>query len=109
MVAAPYAVPLSTDYLLAVRAAAQKQIEEARDELAREGVKIDVFVAEGSAPEVICERAKGTHADLIVMGTHGHTGVKHVLFGSIAERVVRTAPCSVLTVNPQPASSQEAT
>jgi nucleotide-binding universal stress UspA family protein len=40
--------------------------------------------------------------DLIVMGTHGRTGVSHLLMGSVAERVVRTAPCPVLTVrNPE--------
>jgi universal stress protein A len=39
-----------------------------------------------------------TNADLIVMGTHGYTGVKHAMLGSVAERVVRHAPCSVLAV-----------
>ena len=39
-------------------------------------------------------------ADLIVIGTHGRTGLAHILLGSVAERVVRTAACSVLTVRP---------
>ena len=43
-------------------------------------------------------QAESLPADLIVMGTRGLTGLKHVLLGSVAERVVRTAPCSVLTV-----------
>lgn len=46
----------------------------------------------------ICEVAKGHAVDLIVMGTHGRTGLDHVLLGSVAERVVRHAPCPVLTV-----------
>ena len=46
----------------------------------------------------ICEVAKGHAVDLIVMGTHGRTGIDHVLLGSVAERVVRHAPCPVLTV-----------
>jgi nucleotide-binding universal stress UspA family protein len=46
----------------------------------------------------ICEVAKGHAADLIVMGTHGRTGLDHMLLGSVAERVVRHAPCPVLTV-----------
>ena len=42
--------------------------------------------------------AKDKDIDLIVMGTHGHTGLAHVLLGSVAEKVVRKAPCPVLTV-----------
>ena len=48
--------------------------------------------------EAITEYAKNARIDLIVMGTHGRTGVSHFLVGSVAERVVRTAPCPVLTV-----------
>ena len=46
----------------------------------------------------ILELAKGATADLIVMGTHGRTGLKHVLIGSVAEKVVRHATCDVLVV-----------
>lgn len=50
----------------------------------------------------IVEVAKEEEADLIILATHGHTGFKHVLLGSTAERVVRHAPCPVLTVrNPE--------
>ena len=42
-------------------------------------------------------------ADMIVMGTHGHTGVKHALIGSVAEKVVRSADCPVLTIRPSEA------
>jgi nucleotide-binding universal stress UspA family protein len=45
--------------------------------------------------------AKQSLADLIVMGTHGRTGIEHFLIGSVAEKVVRKAPCPVLTVRPQ--------
>jgi nucleotide-binding universal stress UspA family protein len=48
----------------------------------------------------IVKRAREKRADLIVMGTHGRTGLAHVLIGSVAERVVRKAPCPVLTVKP---------
>jgi nucleotide-binding universal stress UspA family protein len=48
--------------------------------------------------DVIVEYAKGFAIDLIVTGTHGRRGAAHVLMGSVAERVVRTAPCPVLTV-----------
>jgi len=48
--------------------------------------------------DAITAHAKEAAIDLIVMGTHGRTGVSHLLVGSVAERVVRTAPCPVLTV-----------
>jgi len=55
-------------------------------------------VEAGLATSVIIAYARGHHIDLIVMGTHGRTGFSHVLLGSVAEAVVRRAPCLVLTV-----------
>jgi nucleotide-binding universal stress UspA family protein len=49
--------------------------------------------------EIIVKYAKANAIDLIVTGTHGHGAVKHFLMGSVAERVVRTAPCPSLTVH----------
>jgi nucleotide-binding universal stress UspA family protein len=51
-----------------------------------------------SPTDAIVRYAKSASIDLIVMGTHGHKGAAHVLMGSVAERVVRTAPCPVLVV-----------
>ncbi len=56
------------------------------------------LILTGKAYSEICEAALLLKIDLIVMGTHGHTGLKHALLGSTAERVVRYAPCPVLTV-----------
>jgi nucleotide-binding universal stress UspA family protein len=57
------------------------------------------IVRTSNAPAAaIVEYAADTHIDLIVLGTHGRSGVAHLLMGSVAERVVRTAPCPVLTV-----------
>ncbi len=53
---------------------------------------------EGKANKVIVEFAKTHDVDLIVMGTHGHSGLNHLIMGSVAEYVVRHAPCAVLTV-----------
>ena len=60
----------------------------------------------GPPAKSIVERAKENGADLIVMGTHGRSGLGHLLIGSVAERVVRTAACPVLTTR-QSAVEQE--
>jgi nucleotide-binding universal stress UspA family protein len=59
---------------------------------------IETFVCEGSPHVEILRRAEKIGADLIVMGTHGRSGFAHLLLGSVAEKVVRTAPIPVLTV-----------
>lgn len=55
---------------------------------------------QGSAFVEIIRYARENGFDLIVMGTHGRTGLKHAIIGSVTERVVRKAPCAVLTVRP---------
>ena len=60
--------------------------------------KWDVEVAVGPPAETIVRIARERQADLIVMGTHGRTGLQHVLLGSVTEQVVRLASCPVLTV-----------
>jgi glycine betaine transporter len=63
------------------------------------GVRLgQVLMKTGDARDMIDEAAKELGADLIVMGTHGRRGVSRALLGSIAESVVRTAPCPVLTI-----------
>ena len=59
---------------------------------------VQTLVAEGSPAEEIARCAERGGFDLIVIGTHGRRGVQRVLIGSVAERVVRLAPCPVLTV-----------
>ncbi len=60
--------------------------------------KIELRVVRGIASQEIVKIAEEISADLIVMGTHGYTGLTHALLGSTAERVVRKAPCPVLTI-----------
>lgn len=57
-----------------------------------------IVLKEGEPFVEIIQRAKKNSIDLIVMGTHGRTGLDHVLFGSTAEKVVRKSPCPVLTI-----------
>lgn len=80
-------------------AALTKQVESAiTDAHAAGALKVDGKVLEGMIAFEIARFAKDGHFDLIVMGTHGRTGVGHLLLGSIAEKVLRLAPCPVLTV-----------
>lgn len=63
-----------------------------------ERAKLSLHVEAGKPRDVILDRARRGSHDLIVMGTHGRTGRPHSLAGSVAENIVRTAPCPVLTV-----------
>jgi nucleotide-binding universal stress UspA family protein len=60
--------------------------------------KAETIVVVGDPLCAIVDHATARKIDLIVMGTHGRTGVAHLMLGSVAERVVRTAPCPVLTI-----------
>lgn len=64
------------------------------------GIKADGLVEYGYAPEKILEVAEELEAGLIIMGTHGRVGVDRILFGSVAEKVVKMATIPVVTVRP---------
>jgi nucleotide-binding universal stress UspA family protein len=72
----------------------QPLVESARRQL----VDAQPLVLPGSPHEAIVEAAKQNHSDLVVMGTHGRTGVSRFFLGSVAARVIATAPCPVMTV-----------
>jgi nucleotide-binding universal stress UspA family protein len=74
--------------------------------LAAEGVTARAVVKDGVAWQEIVRLAAEEHADMIVMGTQGRTGLERLLLGSVAERVLRHAPCPVLTVRPKPDSKE---
>jgi len=93
MIAPPVAPPMEQ-----FRAAAQSALEKAVAALALPSVKLHPQVAEGSPVDEIIRFARDHNVDLIVMGTHGHKGLAHLLLGSVTEKVVRHAPCPVLTV-----------
>jgi nucleotide-binding universal stress UspA family protein len=76
------------------------KLEELRATETRHGVTTKTLVDEGEAAATIIRTAAEQQCDLIIMGTHGHSGFRHLLLGSRAERVVRGAPCPVLTVGP---------
>jgi nucleotide-binding universal stress UspA family protein len=78
------------------------RLEKFAEPLRRNGVEVNILAIEGYPPEVIVDQAEYLKVDLIAMGTHGRTGLSHVLLGSTAERVVQRATCPVLTVRRQP-------
>lgn len=92
------AVPTSLDFMKDTGAEAQDKLDQMAEELRAEGIDAEARICEGYPPEVIVEQAAELGADLIAMGTHGRTGLRHLLLGSTAERVVQHAGCPVLTV-----------
>lgn len=66
------------------------------------GVPMDTRLEVGEAAETILAVARETGCELIVLGTHGRSGVSRLLMGSVAEQVVRSAPCPVLTLRSEP-------
>jgi nucleotide-binding universal stress UspA family protein len=83
-----------------------QQLEQLHPKDAR--VQVDHRLAEGYPVAEILAVAKEVQADVILMGTHGRTGLGRLLMGSVAEEVVRKAPCPVVTVgSPVPAAVQE--
>jgi nucleotide-binding universal stress UspA family protein len=82
-----------------IEAAARKQLEALVSEEDRQILGAETTIRASNATALaIVDFAKETNADLIVMGTHGRGAVAQLLMGSVAERVVRMAPCPVLTV-----------
>jgi nucleotide-binding universal stress UspA family protein len=80
------------------RAWAQKQLDKLLAKARQAGVRAKGFVLEGSAHERIARFARSKHTDLLVMGTHGRSGLAKLFLGSVAGRVVAAASCPVLTV-----------
>jgi universal stress protein A len=77
---------------------AEAQLASLLPEGVRDGLRVTTEVQAGKAAAVIIEVAEQQGCDLIVMGTHGRTGVAHLFLGSVAEKVVRAAPCPVVTI-----------
>jgi nucleotide-binding universal stress UspA family protein len=94
----PYEVAIPTAFIEEARNAAASKLKVLVEKVAAEGVRATSQLSGVPAASAIVDLAEELEADLIVMGTRGYTGLKHVLLGSVAERTLRQAPCSVLTV-----------
>lgn len=89
------------NYIIEAKAAAEKSLVDILDPKWAAGRKVIRVVLEGSPKLEIIQYARKQNIDLIVLATHGRTGLRHVIMGSVAETIVRTASCPVLTVRPE--------
>jgi nucleotide-binding universal stress UspA family protein len=94
----PYDVVMPEDLERTIREGARKLLAEWGRKAADRGVSVTEHLAVGPPSSSIAELAERLGVDLIVIGTRGLTGLKHVLLGSVAERTIRIAPCPVLSV-----------
>src|SRR5215471_21648822 len=89
-------VTLPYTYIQDLEAEIMESLNNYLERVTAAGLEGEVAMVHGVPFHEIIEMAKAQHVDLIVMGTHGRTGFQHVLLGSVAEKVVRLAPCPVL-------------
>lgn len=85
-----------------MRAEGERLVAETADRLEDEGVEAETEVVDDSAVHAIPDYVDDHDVDLVVIGTHGRTGVRRVLLGSTAERTIRTVDCPVLTAESSP-------
>ena len=85
-----------------------EELDRRVTEATARGIESHALLKHGPAADGLVEAATEAHADLLVVGTHGRTGLERVLLGSVAEAVVRKAPCAVLTVKPRASARAQA-
>jgi nucleotide-binding universal stress UspA family protein len=95
----PEGPAMTSDFAGEIETAARDVLKGVVARARRKTVDIDAVLRQGAAWSEIDETAKEVGADLIVIGTRGRRGIARALLGSVAEKVVRTAPCPVLTVH----------
>lgn len=93
------AINASPDQIASIAASAQKELDGCVARIAARFPRVTGMLRVDEAWQAIIESAKQIGADMIIVGTHGRRGLPRLLLGSVAERVVRTAPCPVLTVH----------
>ena len=76
----------------------EEELTKLSKDIINGNLKVEILIKTGKPFVEIIETASANDIDLIIIATHGHTGVEHLLFGSTAEKVVRKAPCPVLTL-----------
>ena len=87
---------LPPTYFETLEADVRQSLETYNKRVADAGLESAVMILHGIPFQAIVDVARDEQVDMIIMGTHGRTGLKHVLLGSVAEKVLRLAPCPVL-------------
>jgi nucleotide-binding universal stress UspA family protein len=96
------------EYERALQGDAERKLMGVIEQLIPKGLASRFIVARGDAATEIVRAAEAERADLIVIATHGLTGWRHLVFGSVAEKVVRLSPCPVLTIRKANPETQRA-
>ena len=94
------ASPDIDNFELSLIKGAERQIQKFTDANFKEYSNIKTEIVSGDPADLILEYITSEEIDLVIMGTHGRKGLNHILFGSVAERVVKMSPVPVLTINP---------
>lgn len=98
----PYESFLTPENLIAIEKNIEAEVDKDFEKIIK---KVDMPVkkiVKNGAPFVeIIDYVKAESIDLVIMGTHGRSGIEHILIGSVAEKVVRKSPCPVLTIRPR--------
>ena len=106
-VVVPFTPVVSEQYLapetfeqinIEMRRSSKRHVARLIDKTKKAGIQAAGLIVEGHPAEEIVRTARSKHVDLIVLGTHGRTGINKLFVGSVAARVVATAPCPVMTV-----------
>lgn len=98
----PYESFLTPENLVAMEKNIQDEVDrDFKKVLSAVGIDVRKVVRTGVAFVEIIDYAKTEGIDLIVMGTHGRSGIEHILIGNVAEKVVRKSPCPVMTIRPR--------
>ena len=98
----PYESFLTPENLVAIERNIEKDVAEDFDKLTKDlDIPVKRVVKTGVTFLEIIDYVKEAGIELVVMGTHGRTGIEHILIGGVAEKVVRKSPCPVLTIRPR--------
>ncbi len=88
---------VDTGFMIRIQDTMRCEMEDCVNYCRKSGVETNGVIRHGIPCEEIEKYARENDIDLIVMATHGHTGLSHILLGSVTEKVIRHAPCPVLT------------